>query len=28
MNKFKNAEGKQPWVALKLDIEKAYDKVE
>jgi len=28
MNKFKNTKGKKARVALKLDIEKAYDRVE
>ena len=28
MNKFKNMKGKKLWVALKLDMEKAYDRVE
>ena len=28
MSKFKTTKGKQTWVALKLDMEKAYDKVE
>jgi len=28
MNKFKNMKGKKVWVALKLDMKKAYDRVE
>jgi len=28
MNKFKNMKEKKAWVALKLDMEKAYDRVE
>jgi len=28
MNKFKNMKGKKAWVALKLDMEKTYDRVE
>jgi len=28
MNKFKNMKGKKAWVVLKLDMEKAYDRVE
>lgn len=28
MNKFKNMKGKKAWVALKFDMEKAYDRVE
>jgi len=28
MEKFKNTKGKTTWVALKLDMEKAYDRVE
>ena len=28
MNKFKNVKGKKAWVALKLDMEKAYDRIE
>ena len=28
VNKFNNIKGKKAWVALKLDIKKAYDKVE
>ena len=27
MNKFKNMKGKKAWVTLKLDMEKAYDRV-
>ena len=28
MNKFHNMKGKKSWVAIKLDMEKAYDQVE
>ena len=28
INKFKNTKGKKAWVALKLDMEKAYNRVE
>jgi len=28
MNKFRNMKGKKVWVALKLDMKKAYDRVE
>jgi len=28
MNKFRKIKGKQPWVALKLDMEKDYDRLE
>jgi len=28
MNKFKNMKGKKSWIAFKLDMEKAYDRVE
>jgi len=28
MHKFKNLKGKAAWVALKLDIEKAYDRLQ
>jgi len=28
MNKFKNMKGKKAWVALKFDMEKAYNRVE
>ena len=28
MNKFRNMKGKKAWVTLKLDMEKAYDRVE
>jgi len=28
LHKFKKCEGKMAWVAMKLDMEKAYDKLE
>ena len=28
MHNFKKIQGKQAWVVLKLDIEKAYDRIE